>query len=46
MANIDALRACMAEVDAYYRQRGTLVEIDGTQDIQKVTQAFLSALKL
>ncbi len=34
-----------APLIAYYRQRGTLVEIDGTQDIQKVTKAFLSALK-
>ena len=29
----------------YYRQRGILVEIDGAQNIQKVTQTFLSALK-
>jgi adenylate kinase len=34
-----------APLIAYYRQRGKLVEIDGTQNIQKVTQAFLSALK-
>jgi len=34
-----------APLIAYYRQRGTLIEIDGTQDIQKVTRIFLSALK-
>jgi adenylate kinase len=28
----------------YYRQRGTLVEIDGTQPIEKVTQDLLAAL--
>lgn len=34
-----------APLIAYYRQRGNLIEIDGTQNIQKVTKAFLSALK-
>lgn len=34
-----------APLIAYYRQRGNLIEIDGTQNIEKVTQAFLSALK-
>lgn len=34
-----------APLITYYRQRGNLVEINGTQDIQKVTQALLSALK-
>lgn len=34
-----------APLITYYRQRGALVEIDGTQNIQKVTKAFLSALK-
>jgi adenylate kinase len=34
-----------APLIAYYRQRGKLIEIDGTQNIQKVTKAFLSALK-
>lgn len=34
-----------APLITYYRQRGNLIEIDGTQDIQKVTKAFLSALK-
>jgi adenylate kinase len=34
-----------APLIAYYRQRGNLIEIDGTQSIQKVTKAFLSALK-
>jgi len=34
-----------APLITYYRQRGNLVEIDGTQNIQKVTKAFLSALK-
>jgi len=34
-----------APLIAYYRQQGKLVEIDGTQNIQKVTQAFMSALK-
>ncbi len=34
-----------APLVAFYRQRGKLVQIDGTQDIQKVTNAFLSALK-
>lgn len=34
-----------APLITFYRQRGNLVEIDGTQDIQKVTKAFLSALK-
>lgn len=29
----------------YYRQRGKLVEIDGTQPVEKVTEALLSALK-
>ena len=29
----------------YYRQRGKLVEIDGTQPVEKVTQLLLSALK-
>ncbi len=28
----------------YYRQRGLLVEIDGTQEIEQVTQAFLAAV--
>ena len=35
-----------APLITYYRQRGTLVEIDGTQNIQKVTKAFISALKM
>ena len=35
-----------APLITYYRQRGNLVEIDGTQNIQKVTKAFLSALKM
>lgn len=34
-----------APLITYYRQRGKLIEIDGTQNIQKVTNAFLSALK-
>jgi adenylate kinase len=34
-----------APLIAYFRQRGNLIEIDGTQNIQKVTKAFLSALK-
>jgi adenylate kinase len=34
-----------APLIAYYRQRGKLIEIDGTQNIQKVTNAFMSALK-
>ena len=34
-----------APLIAYYRQRGNLIEIDGTQNIEKVTKAFLSALK-
>lgn len=34
-----------APLIAYYRQRGKLIEIDGAQDIQKVTKAFLSALE-
>lgn len=34
-----------APLITYYRQRGNLIEIDGTQNIQKVTKAFLSALK-
>jgi adenylate kinase len=29
----------------YYRQRGKLVEIDGTQPVEKVTELLLSALK-
>lgn len=33
-----------APLIVYYRQRGNLVEIDGTQNIEKVTKAFLSAL--
>ncbi len=35
-----------APLITYYRQRGNLVEIDGTQNIQKVTKAFISALKM
>ncbi|MFZ5855793.1 MAG: adenylate kinase [Chloroflexota bacterium] len=34
-----------APLITYYRSRGTLVEIDGTQNIEKVTKAFMSALK-
>ncbi len=34
-----------APLIAYYRSRGTLVEIDGTQNIEKVTKAFMSALE-
>lgn len=34
-----------APLITFYRQRGNLVEIDGTQDIQQVMNAFLSALK-
>ena len=34
-----------APLIAYYRQRGKLVEINGTQNIQEVTKTFLSALK-
>jgi len=29
----------------YYRRRGKLVEIDGTQPVEKVTELLLSALK-
>jgi adenylate kinase len=29
----------------YYRQRGKLVEIDGTQPVEQVTEVLLSALK-
>ncbi|MCJ7435571.1 MAG: adenylate kinase [Anaerolineales bacterium] len=29
----------------YYRQRGKLIEIDGTQPVEKVTELLLSALK-
>lgn len=29
----------------YYRQRGKLVEVDGTQSVEKVTDVLLSALK-
>jgi adenylate kinase len=29
----------------YYRQKGKLVEIDGTQSVEHVTDALLSALK-
>jgi adenylate kinase len=42
---IQVYLAKTAPLIAYYRQRGKLVEIDGTQNIQKVTNAFLSALK-
>lgn len=34
-----------APLIAFYRQRGNLVEIDGTQNIHEVTQSLLSALK-
>jgi adenylate kinase len=29
----------------YYRQRGKLIEIDGTQPVEKVTELLLSVLK-
>jgi adenylate kinase len=34
-----------APLITYYRQRGTLIEINGTQSIREVTQTLLSALK-
>jgi len=34
-----------APLIAYYRQRGKLIEIDGTQNIQEVARSLLSALK-
>ena len=34
-----------APLITYYRQRGNLIEINGTQNIREVTQALLAALK-
>jgi adenylate kinase len=34
-----------AQLISYYRERGKLVEIDGMQTIEQVTQAMLVALK-
>jgi len=42
---IDVYKAQTAPLIDYYRKAGLLVEIDGTQEIEKVTEDILKAIK-